>query len=150
MQKTSARAGFGTGDGISTRAEPKFGVGVEPESRSTPPGPNFAVMRVMFLPPVLNGPRPQLLTLPPTGHRTVSDRSSKDARARARRAYRERARAGRMALVGVQVDDVAWPQILIELGLLSQGQEDDRRAVSSATNDFLAGVVIGRRADRRG
>lgn len=78
----------------------------------------------------------------------MGDPSSNDARARAREAYRERKRNGRMALPGFHVADVMMPQKLIALGLLRPDQEDDRAAIRDATIQLLDELDVAQLSHR--
>lgn len=72
---------------------------------------------------------------------TAATTSTQDARQRARRAYRERQRAGRMAL-RIHVDDDAWPLLLVSLGRLRAGEECDKAAVARATIEFIDATTL--------
>lgn len=68
-----------------------------------------------------------------TGDRTASARQ---------RRHRRLKRQGRMSL-RITVDDVAYPQKLISLGLLKLEEEDDPRAIEKATTEMLDRMAVG-------
>jgi hypothetical protein len=59
-----------------------------------------------------------------------------------RRAYKLRQKNGRISL-RIDVDDTALPAMLIELGFLPRGLEDDKKSLQDATSRVLDALAHG-------